>query len=52
VRKSRQAADACLRILAPFFRKKSENKAKYAEISTKKSTFSQKLMSIGQIDAE
>jgi hypothetical protein len=52
VRTSRQAVDACLRILAPFFWKKSENKAKYAEISVKKRIFSQKLMTIGQIDAE
>jgi hypothetical protein len=51
VRTSRQAVDACLRILASFFRKKSENKVKYAEISTKKWRLSQKLIPIGQIDA-
>ncbi|MDR2055161.1 MAG: response regulator [Desulfovibrio sp.] len=51
-RTSRQAADARLRIRAPFFRKKSENKAKYAEVSAKKWTFSQNLMPVGYTDAE
>jgi hypothetical protein len=39
VRTSWQAADACLRMPAPFFQKKSGKEAKNAKISVKKWTF-------------
>jgi hypothetical protein len=49
VRTSRQVITTCLRIGAPFFRKKGENEGKNAEIPVKTGGNFQKLMPLGKI---